>query len=264
MACCKSDEPIAMANEAWVGGDHKCVSVLLSKAHEDCIEFDLAARFQDEDLQAECACRLLDLLHLDFGVRIIRVHEHGCCFGVGHQLAQQPQSFRRQLGSQKHHTGHIAAGPIETGNETGRDRIDSGCESDWYRGRCRLGSHRGKLANRNDRRNLTANQISRHRGQSVVLVGCPAIFDGDVLPFDKAGLLQAQKESGDQAFGRLSRRSAEISDDRHCRLLRARGHRPRDGRATDKPDELAPLHISSQSPRPVQLRNPSTAPASSV
>ena len=76
MACCKSDEPIAMANEAWVGGDHKCVSALLSKAHEDCIEFDLAARFQDEDPQAECACRLLDLLHLDFGVRIIRVHEH--------------------------------------------------------------------------------------------------------------------------------------------------------------------------------------------
>ena len=67
-------------------------------------------------------------------------------------------------GLPKHPTGHIAAGPIETSNETGRDRIDSGCESDWYRGRCRLGSHRGKLANRNHRRNLTANQMAAIAG----------------------------------------------------------------------------------------------------
>jgi hypothetical protein len=238
------------------------IGMLLSKAREGCIEFDLAAGFQHQDLQAECACGLLDLLHLDFGVWIIRVHEHGYCSGVGHQLAQQPQSFRCQLGSQEHHPGHIAAWAIETGDETGRDRIDSGCESDRYRRRCRLGRHRGKLADRNDRRNLTANQIARHRGQAVVLVACPAIFDGDVLPFDKAGLLQAQKESGDQASGRLARRSAEISDDRHCRLLRAQGHRPRNRRATGKPGEFAPVHISSQGARPVQLRDPSTAPES--
>src|SRR3954470_13472529 len=164
MACRKSDEPIAMANETWIGGNHKCVDVLLSKAHEDCVEFDLAACFQDEDLQAECAGRFLDLLHLGFSVRIIRIHEHDCCVRIWHHLAQQPQSFRCQLASQKHHTGHIAAGPIETSNETGRDRIDSGCESDWYRGRCRLGSRRGKLANRNDRRDLTATRSAAIAG----------------------------------------------------------------------------------------------------
>jgi hypothetical protein len=36
---------------------------------------------------------------------------------------------------------------------------------------------------------LTANQISRQYWQSIVLVVCPVIFDGDILAIEIAGIL---------------------------------------------------------------------------
>jgi len=94
-------------------------------------------------------------------------------------------------------------------------------------GGCRLGRHRGKVGKRYDRRNLSTDQINRQRRQSVIVVVCPAILYGHVLPVDKAGLLQAQKESG------VKKRSFLIGDEAprypmtgiaDCCARAARGH----------------------------------------
>src|SRR6516165_4151914 len=42
-------------------------------------------------------------------------------------------------------------------------------------------------------------------------------------------------------------RGTNITDDQHCRLLRARHERPCSGHAAEKRDELAPLHLRGHS-----------------
>ena len=56
----------------------------------------------------------------------------------------------------------------------------------------------------------------------------------------------------------LGRSDVDKPDHRHRRLLRARRKRPRRRRATEKRDELAPLHVFPLGTRRVQYVKPST------
>src|SRR5580704_9223 len=74
----------------------------------------------------------------------------------------------------------------------------------------------------------------------------PAIFDLDVLAFDKSRLAEATPECGGQRGKGLGRGETKIADYRHCGLLRASRKRPR-RRAADQRDEIAPLHSITSS-----------------
>jgi hypothetical protein len=97
---------------------------------------------------------------------------------------------------------------------------------------------------RNDHGHLTANQIGRQRGQSIVLKLRPAIFDRDILSFNIAGFVQASGECIGDILCLAGRSGAEITDRRDGRLLCACEERPR-GRADKERDELAPPHTNS-------------------
>ena len=87
------------------------------------------------DLQPERAGRLLHVLYLCLRSWIGRVYKQPDNSGCGYQIAQQPQSFRHQLGTQLGDACDVPTGPVQAGYEAEPDRVtgrieDNG-ESSW-------------------------------------------------------------------------------------------------------------------------------------
>src|SRR5262245_31638947 len=153
---------------------------------------------------------------------------------------QQPKLLCPKLRRNEGDTGDVAARPVETGDEAELNRVAAGYEDDRDRRSRRLGYNcRGDVM-RSDHRHLTAYQIGCEVGQSLDLVLRPAILDHDILALDVAGFTNPLPEGGQITCTIGKRRTAEETDHRHRRLLRARRERPRCCRAADERDELAP------------------------
>ena len=86
-----------------------------------------------------------------------------------------------------------------------------------------------------------ADQIGRQRGQAIVALLRPAVVDRHVAALDVTGLAQALLECSDSLREGARGYRAQEAEHRRC-LLRARRERPRDGRAAERADELAPPH----------------------
>jgi hypothetical protein len=69
----------------------------------------------------------------------------------------------------------------------------------------------------------------------------PAIFDRHVLARDIPSFLQTVAEADHKVRECVGGPSAEIPDHRHRRLLRPRRERPRNHRAAEQRDEIAPI-----------------------
>jgi hypothetical protein len=93
---------------------------------------------------------------------------------------------------------------------------------------------------------LSADQIGHQCRHAIVLALQPVVLDRHVLAFDIAAFTKALAERGRITRVGMERLSANNADHRHCRLLRARCERPRDGRAAETQDELAPSHVPSK------------------
>src|SRR5262245_4827589 len=78
---------------------------------------------------------------------------------------------------------------------------------------------------------------------------CPPVFDRDVLPLDVTGVTQASVKSREKLACQFERCKVEKPDHRHRRLLRACGESPRNRRAAEQRDELAPPHSITSSAR---------------
>jgi hypothetical protein len=76
--------------------------------------------------------------------------------------------------------------------------------------------------------------------QPIVLTLRPAVFDCDVLTFDKAGFVEAFAERGQIERPGVERTGTEKADDRHRGLLRVRRERPNRRRAAQQRDEVPP------------------------
>ena len=139
---------------------------------------------------------------------------------------QKLQSLRLQLHAECGHAGEIAARPVQTGDEPECDRISPGEEDDRNGGGRRLRrEHPNHLTGRSDHGDLSPHQIARQGRQPIVLLLRPAIFDRDIAALDKAGFIQALAESAQPAGVPVGGCAAEETDQRHRRLLRARGGR---------------------------------------
>ena len=117
-------------------------------------------------------------------------------------------------------------------NESTPDRIAAADKYDWSsmtRRLCRLCWC--ITAIRHDRSYIASHQFGCHLEQLLVMAFSPAILDGDILPDDIAGALEAVREAGDIEFVGCGRPGADKPDHRHRRLLRARRKRPRNSRA---------------------------------
>jgi hypothetical protein len=119
-------------------------------------------------------------------------------------------------------------------------------EDDGDRCGCCLGRQRQRgISNRRDHRDRVVNQFGGQHRQSIHFVLGPAVFDRDVLTLDIAGILEALAKYAQTIGVHVRRCGAEESDHRHRQLrLRNEGQR---SRATEKRDELAPLHSITSS-----------------
>jgi hypothetical protein len=82
-------------------------------------------------------------------------------------------------------------------------------------------------------------------GQPMIV--CPAILNRHILSFNESGLVQALSERSDKVRGAGGRRASEKTNDRHCRLLRARRERPRGRCCAYERNERAPVHSITSS-----------------
>jgi hypothetical protein len=182
-------------------------------------------------------------LHVEF--RLVGVSQHGDGGGFGSELVQKTQLLGGQIGLSEDHASRIATRPIETGDQPGSDRIETHSEDDRNRGACRFYTQCCNSV-RNDHSRPSADEFCRHPWNPIMLIVGPAILDSDVLALDESGLVQALSERTDKRLGAGRRRGAKETDHRHRRLLRLRNERPR-GRAAEKRDEIAPLHLCAHS-----------------
>src|SRR5262249_6408303 len=89
-------------------------------------------------------------------------------------------------------------------------------------------------------------QFRGRRRQPLAPAVGPGILDSEILTFDEACFGESLAQLVNQELGPGCRGVPQKPDHRHCRLLRARGERPR-GRAAKKRDELAPPHSITSS-----------------
>jgi len=133
---------------------------------------------------------------------------------------------------------------VEACDEARPDRIFAG-EHDWDgRGRRFGGQCRSVASGCDDDRHLAPDEVLRQPRQPVILTLGRAILDRDVLPLDIAGFLEALAERRHQVGRSFNRRASQKTDHRQRRLLRPRRERPRDSRAAEQCDELAPPHAA--------------------
>jgi hypothetical protein len=108
---------------------------------------------------------------------------------------EQLQPFCCNGADEKADARDVAARPVEAGHETKLNRVAAAGENDWYRRGDRLGRQR-RTAIRQDRGDLTADEIGGQSGQSIGLLLGPAIFHRHVLTLDVACFLQTIAECG--------------------------------------------------------------------
>jgi hypothetical protein len=116
-----------------------------------------------------------------------------------------------------------------------------GGRHDSGRGRY-LRCQRGGCAGGYDHRDAAADEIGCERRQPIILVLCIPVLDRHVLALNIPRFLQALEKWNSDVLGIItSSLEAEVSNNRHRRLLGPRHHRPR-RRAPEPRDELPPFH----------------------
>ena len=109
---------------------------------------------------------------------------------------------------------------------------------------CRKGSR--EKGGSNDRHPL-AHEVGREHRQSLILSFCPSVLQFDVAAIGIPSLTQTLPEGADTESVGFGRSTAEQSNHRHGRLLRARRERPSDCGATptQNTEKFPPPHTPS-------------------
>src|SRR5215470_5465475 len=99
-----------------------------------------------------------------------------------------------------------------------------------------------------DDRHLTLDKLGHQCWHTIELILCPTIFDYNIAAIDETGFAEALTKCRGQMGASIGGALIEKPDHWQCRLLRARGERPR-RRAAEQGDELAPFHSITSSAR---------------
>ena len=185
-----------------------------------------AGLLNDQLLPESTSCRLhLWKPRAELGVTWIA--EDGDDFCLGYQLAQYFHPLGIELApSKKGHTGDIAAGAAETGDQTRAHRVLAG--NKYKRGTCACisGSFDRRLVTDNNR-DTSPQKIGRKRRQLVEMIVRPALLDHNVSTLGEPFFAQSFAEGRNEIGKWLGWCAAKKADHRHRSLLRARYDRPR-------------------------------------
>src|SRR5262249_22624866 len=162
-------------------------------------------------------------------------------------LAQQFETLASSLDLLKRQAGCVAAGPRQTGDQAGADRVRR--RENNGNDRRRLLDSRDSGSRRCDNNiDLAPDEFGRDLGDTLLASLRPSIFDCHSASIDPTEFAQPLHKSGGPFALGCPRARAQISDGRQlARLLRPRRERPRCCRAAEQRDELAPLHSITSS-----------------
>jgi hypothetical protein len=151
---------------------------------------------------------------------------------------QESQSLGDHFLVKKIKAGRVAARPGEAGDKTKLDRVLSDAEHDRDRRGRGFGRRRsGVAARRSDNGHTTANQVSHHHRQAIVLAFQPVVLHLRVLAIDVATFAKALAECRHIGSKGNGRSAVDEPDHWRSRLLRPRRHGP-NRRAPESRNEL--------------------------
>ena len=101
MASRQRDEPFPMGVQERAGTDEQRTGPALDERCKGCLDVAVAADIENDELLPDRLRRGLHVSSLRLGFRTVRVHQHGNCRRLGHELAQQLQSLRPQHAGEK-------------------------------------------------------------------------------------------------------------------------------------------------------------------
>ena len=133
-------------------------------------------------MQTDGASRSFHVAQRGLGIPgIVRVDQHANAHGGRHQLAQQLEALCYQFAGEIVDAGRVAARTGEARDETERDGVLVHGEDNGDRVGGRLGRQCRRCSDGRDHHgDVAVNQIGGQRRQSIIVVLCPAILDGDV------------------------------------------------------------------------------------
>ena len=106
----------------------------------------------------------------------------------GTSSCSSPSPFGADSASNQLIAGHVAARPVEAGDQARPDRVSAAIEDDRDRRGRRFGRQSGaEAAGRGNHGHLAADQFGRQRRQSIALPVRPTVLDRDILALDIAG-----------------------------------------------------------------------------
>src|SRR5262249_17824346 len=143
----------------------------------------------------------LRLSNLESGTRIVWIDKKTYRGNGGHYLVQQLEPLRPQHGVERAHARDVATRSIKASHKAEFDRVFTYHDDDWDDRCCGLGRARGAAAAGEYHRHLTADQIGRQRGQSIVVTLRPTVFDHDILAIDVAGFAERLAKRGNVERG---------------------------------------------------------------
>src|SRR5262249_49911815 len=120
----------ATANEQRIWDDQKCSNSLLDKGRKGRVEVTSGAYGEEFDLPPSGLSVCEGAPRCRRSSRITWIEEHGEARGCWQQLVQEREPLGRKLHVHRDDTGHVAAGPIEAGDQTGLDRVVASAEDD--------------------------------------------------------------------------------------------------------------------------------------
>src|ERR1043166_3280610 len=132
---------ISSAIEDTPGGTSTPNALAVFRLITNCLDVTVAADIENDELLPDRLSCGLQVSSLRLGIGGVRVHEHGNCRRLGHELAQQLQSLRPQY-AEKDQARDVAPRPVEACNEAVPDRVAPGRKDDRHRRGCGPGRER--------------------------------------------------------------------------------------------------------------------------
>ena len=168
---------IAAAGEKRIACDHEC-AIIAGVVLKGGVYIGRGACCKDLEPQPQSLSRGLRLPRLSGDTGVSRIGQHVNRFGMRHQLVQQLQHLRSQLGGNHGHPRDIAAGLIKI-NEAVLDGVVRRDKDDGYSSRCSLSRACCYRAGGGDDGHATMNQVRREVRQAIISALCPSIFNCD-------------------------------------------------------------------------------------
>jgi len=165
--------------------------------------------FRHEESQIDRPCGLLDIAQLIRGRQKSRIQQGAEKGSARHELMHEADPLGLQLIGQQSEASRIAAGSVQTLDQTGLDRVAAHSEDDWDRG-CRTLCHDRGIVTTDSHQDghVTTDKVGRERWQPIVFTMGPAKLESYVATFHEAapgsvlGGMRRQDKTNPAAPGR--------------------------------------------------------------